>query len=335
MLQDLANFGKTLQNQPIIFVGGKGGVGKTTVSAGLACYFASLGRKTRVISTDPAHSLGDALDQALDHQPKAVGKYLTALELNPDWVVERHFQQVERTIKSYANPEMLPKIQSYLKISKSAPGAVEAAMLEAMCQQLVDAQNAGYQHVIFDTAPTGHTLRLLVLPEMMSAWTDGLLAQQRRQAQLKSVANRLGAKSNSQNFRNPFTPHTPDKWAQAVEVLEKRKRLFQQAGALLHDTSKTAIILVMIADNLPLFETRRAVDQLLEANLTPTAIIVNQLIKPDQSDVFWQKRHARQQSLLTQIEQDFATYPIYPIGLQQTDIRGFEALSQLFLTNRF
>ena len=86
---------------------------------------------------------------------------------------------------------MMPKIREHLRLSKSAPGAQEAAMLESMCQYLVAAAGAGYEHIIFDTAPTGHTLRLLVLPEMMGAWTDGLLAQQRRQAKLRSVATHL------------------------------------------------------------------------------------------------------------------------------------------------
>ncbi len=187
--------------------------------------------------------------------------YLDAIELNPDIIVDAHFAQVERTIMAYANPDMMPKIREHLRLSKSAPGAAEAAMLESMCQYLVAAADEGYEHIVFDTAPTGHTLRLLVLPEMMGAWTDGLLAQQRRQAKLRSVATRLDSSSDhSKNVANPFEKHKPDRWEQAVSVLEKRKELFRQAGALLHDREQTAILLVMTADVLPLAETKRAVD---------------------------------------------------------------------------
>ncbi|WP_201547090.1 ArsA family ATPase [Psychrobacter sp. Pi2-1] len=327
-----------LKAQPIIFIGGKGGVGKTTTAAALASYYASQQQKTLIVSTDPAHSLGDVLNTQLNNAKTAISPYLDAIELNPDVIVDKHFAQVERTIKSYANPDMMPKIREHLRLSKSAPGAQEAAMLESMCQHLVEAADAGYEHIIFDTAPTGHTLRLLVLPEMMGAWTDGLLAQQRRQAKLRSVATHLdshnqkssqtdGAQKN--DVANPFASKKSDRWEQAVSVLEKRKELFRQAGLLLHDRTQTAIVLVMTADVLPLAETTRAIEQLEDSKLTPAAIIINQLITPTQSDEFWQRRAERQQQLMQDIEENFFKYPLYPIYLQQTDVRGTEALSAL------
>ena len=327
-----------LSTQPIIFIGGKGGVGKTTTAAALASYYASQQKKTLIISTDPAHSLGDVLNIRLNNEKTAITPYLDAIELNPDVIVDAHFAQVESTIKSYANPDMMPKIREHLRLSKSAPGAQEAAMLESMCQHLIKAADANYEHIIFDTAPTGHTLRLLVLPEMMGAWTDGLLAQQRRQAKLRSVANHLDShnqrdKNQSSNQKhdisNPFAAKKPDRWEQAVAVLEKRKQLFRQAGTLLHDRTKTAIVLVMTADVLPLAETKRAIEQLEESKLTPAAVVINQLIAPTQSDEFWRLRAERQQQLLQDIENTFPNYPLYPIYLQQTDVRGTEALSML------
>ena len=337
-LHSLHGLVEQLATQPIIFIGGKGGVGKTTTAAALASYYASQQQKTLIVSTDPAHSLGDVLNTQLDNAKTAISPYLDAIELNPDVIVDAHFAQVERTIKSYANPDMMPKIREHLRLSKSAPGAQEAAMLESMCQHLVEAADVGYEHIIFDTAPTGHTLRLLVLPEMMGAWTDGLLAQQRRQAKLRSVATHLDShnQKNSQkqstqknDVANPFAAKKSDRWEQAVSVLEKRKQLFRQAGLLLHDRKKTAIVLVMTADVLPLAETKRAIEQLEESKLTPAAIVINQLISLTQSDEFWRRRAERQQQLMQDIENNFSKYPLYPIYLQQTDVRGTEALSTL------
>ena len=207
-------------------------------------------------------------------------------------------------------------------------------MLESMCHHLVEAADAGYEHIIFDTAPTGHTLRLLVLPEMMGAWTDGLLAQQRRQAKLRSVATHLDShnqrnSAQKNDVANPFAAKKSDRWEQAVSVLEKRKQLFHQAGLLLHDRTQTAIVLVMTADVLPLAETKRAIEQLENSKLMPAAIVINQLISTNQSDEFWRRRAERQQHLLQDIEQSFTKYPLYPIYLQQTDVRGTNALSVL------
>ena len=331
-LHPLHGLVEQLATQPIIFIGGKGGVGKTTTAAALASYYASQQQKTLIVSTDPAHSLGDVLNIRLKNEKTVISPYLDAIELNPDTIVDEHFAQVERTIRAYANPDMMPKIREHLQLSKSAPGAQEAAMLESMCQHLVNAADADYDHIIFDTAPTGHTLRLLVLPEMMGAWTDGLLAQQRRQSKLRSVANHLDShnqKNDKNDVANPFAAKKSDRWEQAVSVLEKRKQLFRQAGVLLHDRTQTAIVLVMTADVLPLAETRRAIKQLEDSKLTPAAIVINQLITPTQADSFWQQRADRQQQIMQDIEQSFTKYPLYPIYLQQTDVRGTAALSAL------
>lgn len=333
-MKTLSSLVKQLQNTPIIFVGGKGGVGKTTTAAALASQFAEQHQKTLVISTDPAHSLGDVFDMNLKNSsaknmPVALTESLDALELDPDLIIDEHFARVERTISSYANPDMMQKIREHLQLSKSAPGAQEAAMLEAICRYLVDSVEKGiYQHIIFDTAPTGHTLRLLMLPEMMEAWTDGLLTQQRRQAKLKGAADNFATKKSA--LTNPFEDAKPvDKWQQAVDVLNARKNLFKRAGELLHDRQKTAVVLVMTADNLPIEETRRAVNQLKEAKLAPAALVVNQLIQAEQSDEFWQNRAVRQQSLLKDIQQHFVDYPIYGVYLQPSDVRGRQALAKL------
>ena len=333
-MKTLSSLVKQLQNTPIIFVGGKGGVGKTTTAAALASQFAEQHQKTLVISTDPAHSLGDVFDMNLKkssakNMPVALTDSLDALELDPDLIIDEHFARVERTISSYANPDMMQKIREHLQLSKSAPGAQEAAMLEAICRYLVDSVEKGiYQHIIFDTAPTGHTLRLLMLPEMMEAWTDGLLTQQRRQAKLKGAADNFATKKSA--LTNPFEDAKPvDKWQQAVDVLNARKNLFKRAGELLHDRQKTAVVLVMTADNLPIEETRRAVNQLKEAKLAPAALVVNQLIQAEQSDEFWQNRAVRQQSLLKDIQQHFVDYPIYGVYLQPSDVRGRQALAKL------
>lgn len=315
----------TLAQKSVLFVGGKGGVGKTTSAAALAVRFALAGRKTLVISTDPAHSLGDAFAEPLSHRTKNLCPNLDALELDPQAILDQHFKQVERTLEGYTKPEMMAKMREFLRLSRYAPGAEEAAMLEALCQHLLDAQAQGYQHVIFDTAPTGHTLRLLSLPEMMQTWTDGLLAQQRRQSRLRGAVDAL-----DKNKLNPLAPERKDRWANAVEVLEKRRTLFANTRDVLHDTEQTGIVLVMIPESLPLSETERAVTQLEESGMSCAGLFINQVMAPQQQDGFWQQRADRQQNILSKLEHSLGYLPQQHIPLHASDIRGIAALSYLF-----
>ncbi|PIE42920.1 MAG: arsenic-transporting ATPase [Gammaproteobacteria bacterium] len=311
-----------LLEKKVVFVGGKGGVGKTTSAAALAIQFASHQHKTLIISTDPAHSLGDVFNQPLSNNETQIMDNLHAIELDPHEIIHRHFAQVERTLSAYSKPEMMPKLRDFLKSSQHAPGAEEAAMLEAICQQLVSAQSRNYQHVIFDTAPTGHTLRLLSLPEMMQAWTDGLLAQQRRQGKLRQAAQNL----DKQARFNPLLPKTENRWEQAIRVLEKRRQLFADTRTILHDQTQTAILLVLIPENLPLYETQRAVKQLEHHDLPCAGLIINQIMADQQSDDFWQQRANRQQLVLEELQQSLGYLPQHKIALHNDDIRGISAL---------
>ena len=316
---------QALQDTPLVFVGGKGGVGKTTHAASLACRLAALGRRVLVVSTDPAHSLGDVLDEPLSGTPRSLEPMLSAMELDPQAMVEQHFAAVEKTVAAYARPEMLPRLRQHLEAAKSSPGAEEAAMLEAVCRLVVDQRQMGFEHLVLDTAPTGHTLRLLELPQMMGAWTEGLLAQQGRQQKLREAALPFWQKSGS---HHPIMDELKQqRWQQALEVLERRQRLFAEAGRLLGDATHTRIVLVMTPEMLPLAETRRALAQLRHFGLPCQDLIVNQVMPALAEDNdFWKQRHARQQEILAQVRRDLAGLARYEYALQSADIRGVAAL---------
>lgn len=316
-----------LSQRRVIFVGGKGGVGKTTHSASLACRLAASGRKVLLISTDPAHSLGDVLQRQLSQTAQALTPHLSALELNPQEMIERHFAQVAQTIRGYAKPEMLPKIQQHLDAAKSSPGAEEAAVLEAICQHITDHRTRGFDHVVFDTAPTGHTLRLLELPQMMGAWTQGLLAQQQRQQQLREAA--LPFWQQQQRDQTALSDARHARWQTALQVLEKRQALFGEAGRILNDATSTSIVLVMTPEMLPLAETRRAAAQLRQFKLPCQHLIINQIMPAPAADdaPFWHQRHQRQQEILARIREDLPDLHHHPYTLQALDVRGIAALT--------
>lgn len=312
--------------KPIIFVGGKGGVGKTTISASIASKLAASGKKTLIISTDPAHSLADALDVKLSNKIKNVSANLDALELDPTQITDEHFKNIEETLKTYSKPEMFAKIKQHLELSKDTPGAQEAALLERVCQLLTDRKD--YEHIVFDTAPTGHTVRLLSMPSIMSAWSEGLMRHQKDREKVADAAKVFWQKKENYEH-NPFAPSKELRWRQALKRLDARKELFNKANRVLKDANLTSIYLVMIPQALPLFETLRANETLEKFGINVGGIFINQIIPQAQSDAFWQAQIKKQDEILAKFHSALPKTKKFYVMLSKEDLRGVDKLANL------
>ena len=141
-----------LLQRRLIWVGGKGGVGKTTVSASLAVLAASRGQRCLVVSTDPAHSLGDVFARQLDDTPQRLLPNLDAMEIDPDIEVEAHLKRVTEQMRRFAAPEMMKELQRQMQLTRQSPGTQEAALLERIAR-LINDPDSPYDLIIFDTAP--------------------------------------------------------------------------------------------------------------------------------------------------------------------------------------
>ena len=161
MLLDLA------RSRGILFVGGKGGVGKTSVSAALALARARDGGRVLLVSTDPAHNLGQVWEHELSDAPTRVFEhgdgFVDAVEIDPRQTIERHFAAVAETMLRLLPDRLHDSAQQHLESARSAPGSHESAVLERIAE-LIEQSRGTHDLVIFDTAPSGHTLRLLALP---------------------------------------------------------------------------------------------------------------------------------------------------------------------------
>ncbi|MDX1588806.1 MAG: ArsA family ATPase [Oleiphilaceae bacterium] len=296
------------------FFGGKGGVGKTTCAAAYAVGQASRGQQVLLVSTDPAHSLGDLLGQKLGMRDSTVCPGLTALEIDPEQALTRYLKQVQDNLQQLASPELREAAARQAKLSMQAPGAEEAALFDEVVALVLDRGQAFHQ-IVFDTAPTGHTLQLLTLPEVMSTWADGLLS--RRSEALEKWPDRSGQTDSAED--------------RAAAILRRRRDRFAAMRDCLRDHRRTRFIPVLNPDALSREETRRMVRALKAQSLIVDTLIINRVMPPqqEQEGAFWRERRATETAHLQAIERDFHDFRQIRVPLTAGEIQGLAALREL------
>lgn len=325
---------QSVLNRRLLWVGGKGGVGKTTVAASLAVLAARRNKRVLVVSTDPAHSLGDVFDRTLGDTPRRLLPNLDAMEIDPDSEVEAHLNRVTQQMRRFAAPDMMQELERQMRLTRQSPGTQEAALLERLARLILD-DEAPYDLMIIDTAPTGHTLRLLTLPEAMAAWTDGLLAHNKKSAELSGVLKHL-TPSRGQDVATPFDDPTEDalsdldeRTRDVAETLINRRRLFHQARRRIEDAKACSFLFVMTPERLPILETQRAVSALEDVNINVAGTLVNRVIPKEADGTFLQARRAQEATYLERIDMLFKHLPRPTLPWLATDVQGFDVLESL------
>ncbi|MXZ72844.1 MAG: ArsA family ATPase [Acidobacteria bacterium] len=318
----------------LLFVGGKGGVGKTTTAAAIALAAAERGRRCLVVSTDPAHSLGDIFERAIGDSETALAPNLTGLEVDPDAAATAHIQTVSTQMKRLVHPRLYDEIDRQMALAREAPGAVEAALLERVASLMGEA-GARFDMVVFDTAPSGHTVRLLTLPDVMAAWMDGLLRQRDRASRLGKMLGHLGGgrvQGDDLSLIDEAADHPPDSpEARVTALLHARRRTFVRARERLLDTERTAFLLVVNPDRLSILESHRIVDTLGRFDLPVAALVVNRVLPEtaDASGSFFEDRRNQEQAYVREIAGAFAPLPRIVVPLGPRDVHGIDALRDL------
>ena len=298
-----------------IFVGGKGGVGKTSVSSATALWLAEQGKKTLIVSTDPAHSLADSLEVPIGNYPREIKTNLFAVEIDPDEAMAQKQAQLEA--QKAANPSQeggllgMDFLTDQLDMASSSPGADEAAAFELFLGVM---NSDEYDVVVFDTAPTGHTLRLLSFPEIMDSWVGKVMLAK---ARLGSVANTLkGIMPFMDAVDNP----------QTAEDLKRTKEQIDKAKDVLSDPDRTTFKMVVIPEEMSIYESERALEALNKHDISVDSVIVNQVM-PDICDCeFCHSRHKLQQKRLALIDQKFPNQHIAQVPLFKDEVKGQDKL---------
>ncbi len=295
-----------------IFVGGKGGVGKTSVSSATALWLAEQRKKTLIVSTDPAHSLSDSLETPIYSYPTPIKENLFGLEIDPDDAMAQKQSQMEaRKAAGMEMPFGLDAIGDVMDIAGSSPGADEAAAFEVFMSVMT---SNDYDVVVFDTAPTGHTLRLLSFPEVMDSWVGSMM----------KIKAKLGAAASKLKSIIPFID--ADENSQSAAELEETKRQINAAKAVLSDPDRTTFKMVIIPEEMSIYESERALEALEKYDITCDGVIVNQVM-PDISDCdFCHSRHKLQQKRLALIAQKFPDQVVAQVPLFKDEVKGQEKL---------
>ena len=299
----------------LIFFGGKGGVGKTTCAGARGLALAEAGYATLLVSVDPAHSVTDLLDQKVGPEPVRIAPRLEAMELDPDQAAQSYLDEVKTNLRRIAAPELLSEAERQADLALQAPGAQESALFDAITGLILD-QGPAYDALVFDTAPTGHTLHLLTLPEVMGAWIEGMLTQRDRARALWS-----GLDDDSGAFANDADP--------ARAVLERRRERFGALRARIMDPAFTAFYLVLNPDALAVAETRRARQTLREYSVPVGGLIINRILPNEAEGEFNRQRREQEGEYLAAIERDFADLDQVRLPLNAREPRGLDALRPL------
>lgn len=311
----------------ILFFGGKGGVGKTTLSAATALAMANEGKRVLLVSTDPAHNLGHLFDRRIGPHPVKLAPGLDGLELDPQQTVEQHLQEVTSALHRLMPINLRPEVDKHMALSRDAPGMQEAAILEKIAE-VVEQGLEGHDLIVFDTAPSGHTARLMALPEMMSAWTEGLIRRRERADKFAAVVADLGRESD-RDLGGKFFQADPqaEKESRIRQILLRRRARFLNLRNALTDASLTCFIIVLAAERLPVLETIELEAQLRRTGVKVGGLVVNKRMPAGVSE-FMDERKAQEERHLALLQEALPEIPRQDLFLVAHDVVGLAELER-------
>jgi arsenite/tail-anchored protein-transporting ATPase len=306
-----------LLSRSILFFGGKGGVGKTTCAAAFALGASRRGKRVLLVSTDPAHSTSDIFERAIGGSPLEIAPNLFGLEIDADTEARRYLDQAKARMAGVFSPSVMKEAARQIELTASMPGVADVAVFDRMAV-LVGAEADRYDLLVFDTAPTGHTLRLLRLPELMGTWVSALAARRRDASAAAAAANGQGAGRGDGLRADPV-----------LEILEARMARIEGIRAALTDRARTAFVLVLIPERLPIDESARAAHALADAGIHLGAVVVNRVLPEQAEGAYFQARKTQERVHLAEIERRLSEAPRVRVPQLESDVHGMASLGRV------
>jgi len=285
-------------NTRFIFFSGKGGVGKTSMACATAVRHADVGQRTLIITTDPAANLADVFEQPIGHHvtPLTGVANLWAMEIDPDAATEEYKERALAPLRDIFPAPMVEVINEQM----SGPCTAEVAAFDRFTDFLVldneADQPVAFDVIVFDTAPTGHTIRLLELP---AEWANTISAAE---------------EGSGQTCIGP------------AAAIQSAKFKYERALAILRDPAQTRFTFVLHPEAIAIHETRRAIGELGKLDIHTHELIINGIIPPEATaNALFAARAAMQAGYLAQIERELP-YATRRMFLLDGEIKGIERL---------
>ncbi|MFA6729166.1 MAG: arsenical pump-driving ATPase [Prevotella sp.] len=286
-----------------LFFTGKGGVGKTSLACATAVGLADIGKKILLISTDPASNLQDVFNQTLNGHGTIIKEVpgLVVVNLDPEQAAAEYRESVIGPYRDKLPESVIKNMEEQL----SGSCTVEIAAFNQFSDFITDAGKAKeFDHIIFDTAPTGHTLRMLQLP---SAWSTFI-------SESTHGASCLGQLSG----------------------LEERKDIYKKAVEALSDANATRLILVSRPDALPFKEAMRSSHELQLLGIKNQLLVINGILeKVDQTDEVSKQIYERQQLAIKNLPEELLKYPSYYVPLRSYNLSDITNIRHMLSYDNF
>jgi len=318
-----------------VLYGGKGGVGKTTMAVATGLASAADGHDTLVVSTDPAHSLSDALDREVGTEPTRVHEDpLWGVEIDPEAAVaETPLFDEDGNLDGMGGvgdllQGLAPETEGDAAGLGSMPGTDEAAAVQQLLRYLDDDR---FDRVVVDTAPTGHTLRLLELPDVMDSMVGRALKLRQT---IGGMMDRVGGLFGENDEQTEEPEGVPDENVEDIKILQER---IQRLRETLRDPARTDFRIVMVPEEMSVLESERLRERLGAFGIPVGMVVVNRvmedltdvagtggdLVTPSHEDcAFCARRWEVQGDALAMAQDLFRDHDVARVPLLAEEVRG-------------
>lgn len=310
----------------IYFFLGKGGVGKTTISSAWAAGLAKIGRKTLLVSLDPAHTLSDALKVGVTGRIKRISDSLDATEIDIDQMIQDYLQDVSTTMKSTYRYLSTLNIDRYFNILKNSPGVEEYAILEGI-KEFVSKDE--YDIIVFDTPPAGMMVRVLGMPRVSLVWTESLIAMRRKILSRRRMIENVQGRFEADVGGEKVVLTSEEKEDPVMQELVSYKNEMEALRNLFSSQS-CKVSIVTMAEELALSETERIIGALKEFYIPVEKVYLNKYMRIENPPEEIIGKIEEQGSVVMRMKEELKGIDIIEIPMLRSSPRGVEVLLALY-----